>query len=292
MTTVAVLGAGRMGSAIVRRLASTGHDVVVWNRTAAIAETLVEESAAVAVATSPATAIAGADVVLSTLATGDITCAVALDGTFLAALPDRAVLVDLGTSGLDAAHRLAKGFGFAGKHYLDAPVSGSVSAVQSGTLLIMASGAIGDLDEVRPVLSALAKNVLHLGPAGNGQAMKLSVNLVLHSLNSALSESLALAERLGIPTDVAYDVLQDSAVGAPFVAYKRSAFLDPTAPVAMSLALVAKDLGLIAAAGRDAGLSLTATQAVHDQVTAACAAGLGSADMAELLRFLGNSTQF
>ncbi|CAN5537742.1 NAD(P)-dependent oxidoreductase [soil metagenome] len=289
MTTVAVLGAGRMGSAIVRRLATTGHDVVVWNRTAAAAESLAAESAAVNAASSPAAAVAGADVVLSMLATGDITCAVALDETFLDALPDLAVLVDLGTSGLEAAHRLAQGFGNAGRRYLDAPVSGSVPAVQAGTLLIMASGPIEHLDKVRPVLSALARNVLHLGQAGNGQAMKLAVNLVLHSLNSALSESLALAERLGIPSDIAYDVLEGSAVGAPFVTYKRSAFLDPNAPVAMNLALVAKDLGLITAAGRDAGLSLTTTQAVHSQVTAACAAGLGSADMAALRQFLSDS---
>jgi 3-hydroxyisobutyrate dehydrogenase len=289
MTTVAALGAGRMGSAIVRRLAATGHDVVVWNRTAEAAETLAAESASVNAATSPAAAVDGADVVLSMLATGDITCAVALDSTFLAALPDGAVLVDMGTSGLEAAHRLTQGFGIAGKRYLDAPVSGSVPAVQAGSLLIMASGPSGDLDEVRPVLSALAAHVLHLGPSGNGQAMKLAVNLVVHGLNSAVSESLALAERLGIPTDTAYDVLERSVVGAPFVTYKRSAFLDPTAPVAMSLALVAKDLELITAAGTGAGLSLAAAQAVHAQVTAACAVGLGSADMAALRQFIGDS---
>lgn len=277
-----------MGSAIVRRLAGAGHRVVVWNRTPGPAVALAEAAPAdlVRAGTTAAATVAGAEVVLSMLASGDATCTVLLDSAVLEAVASTAVVVDLATSGIDAARRLAEGFAAAGRRYVDAPVSGSVPAVEAGTLLVMASGKPADIDLARPVLDILAHTVLDLGPTGNGQAMKLAVNLVVHELNSALSEALALAERLGIPIERAYDVLERSVVAAPFVGYKRAAFLDPTTPVAMSLQLVAKDLSLITAAADGAGIALPGTHAVRTQVDEACAAGYGSADMAGLNRFL------
>ena len=134
-------------------------------------------------------------------------------------------------------------------------MSGSVATVAAGQLLVMASGAAADVDAATPVLSAFAARVIRVGDAGQGQAMKLAVNLVVHDLNSAVSESLVLAEGAGIDPATAYDVLENSAVGAPFVRYKRAAFLEADQPVAMSLDLVAKDFRLIAelAAGQAQG---------------------------------------
>jgi 3-hydroxyisobutyrate dehydrogenase-like beta-hydroxyacid dehydrogenase len=273
---------------MARRVAGAGHTVRVWNRTAATAAALAAADAdgRTRAEASAADAVRDADVVLVMLANGEATCALLLDTSVLAALGATTVVVDLGTSGVDAAAQLTAGFTAAGKRYVDAPVSGSVAAVDGGTLLVMASGDEADVDAARDVLGAFSRTVLHLGAAGTGQAMKLAVNLVVHDLNSALSESLALAESAGIPMDRAYDVLAQSVVGAPFVQYKRAAFLDDSTPVAMSLDLVAKDLRLIVGLARTNGVPTASTDAVLGQVDAAVAGGLGSDDMAGLVRFL------
>jgi 3-hydroxyisobutyrate dehydrogenase-like beta-hydroxyacid dehydrogenase len=119
--------------------------------------------------------------------------------------------------------------------------------------------------------------------------MKLSVNLVVHTLNAAVSEALALAVEAGVSPSGAYDIFQESVVAAPFVNYKRAAFLDPDTPVAMSLALTNKDLGLITAFARELGLSAAVVDAVHAEVTEACSAGFADQDMAGLFRFIGST---
>jgi 3-hydroxyisobutyrate dehydrogenase-like beta-hydroxyacid dehydrogenase len=116
----------------------------------------------------------------------------------------------------------------------------------TGELTIMAGGDAADLERARPVLDRLAKRVFHMGELGSGAAMKLAVNTLIYGLNGAVAEGLVLAERNGIDRALAYDVLAASAAGAPFVLYKRAAFVDPdTTPVAFSLGLAEKDLRLI-----------------------------------------------
>ncbi len=293
MAAVAVLGLGRMGAAMARRLAAAGHDVAVWNRTAVSAESLALQDADGRSRACPKVvdAVAGAEIVLAMLADGDVTCEVLLADDVLEALGPDAVVVDLGTSGVEASARLAAGFGAAGRRYVDAPVSGSVPAVEGGTLLVMASGDAADVDAARPVLSAFASSVLHVGAAGRGQVMKLAVNLAVHDLNAALSESLALAVAAGVSAEDAYDVLSRSVVGAPFVQYKRAAFLDPSTPVAMSLDLVSKDLGLIVALADSLGVPLATTRAARGHVESAQAAGWGGQDMAALGRYLQERTE-
>jgi len=281
-----------MGAAMARRTAAAGHQVRVWNRTATASEAVASADASgrTVAHADAADAVRGADAVLTMLANGDVTCDVLLSAGVVAAVGPETVVVDLGTSGVEASARLAAGLGAAGLRYVDAPVSGSVPAVDAGTLLVMASGTSGDVDQAREVLSSFASTVLHVGPVGRGQVMKLAVNLVVHNLNAALSESLALAAAAGVRPEDAYDVLQHSVVGAPFVQYKRAAFLDPAAPVAMSLDLVAKDLGLILELGARSGVPLGTTLAAFEQVQAAVAAGNGADDMAGLARFLREQT--
>jgi 3-hydroxyisobutyrate dehydrogenase len=281
---VAVLGVGRMGAAMVRRLAEVGHRVTIWNRTRAVADALVAGS--VTVAEHPADAVAAADIVLVMLASGGVTQAVLLAEEVVAAIRPHAIVCDLGTSGTTAASSISAALGAAGKRFVDAPVSGSVPTVAAGQLLIMASGDAADIAELTPVLEAFAKLVIRVGPAGSGQAMKLAVNLIVHQLNSAVSEALVMATRAGIGADAAYDVFQASVIGAPFVQYKRAAFLAEDVPVAMSLDLTAKDLGLITGFADSLGLEASAARAVRAEVDAACAAGFGGRDMADLFQFL------
>jgi 3-hydroxyisobutyrate dehydrogenase-like beta-hydroxyacid dehydrogenase len=174
----------------------------------------------------------------------------------------------------DAAAALGAGI-------LDAPVSGSVALAESGKLTLMIGGEAADLERARPVLSALAATIFHLGSLGAGAAMKLAVNTVIFGLNQAIAEALVLAERAGVRPELAYDVLTASAAGAPYVAYKRAAFLDPErTPTAFALDLAAKDLGLIADLA--AALDLRLPQAAIDRqvIQAASVGGRGDSDLA------------
>jgi 3-hydroxyisobutyrate dehydrogenase/2-hydroxy-3-oxopropionate reductase len=235
-----------MGSAMAHAISAAGHELVVWNRTPAAAETLASELGGRMVG-SPRDVAASADVSISMLADGAAVDEVwgGPDGLVAGARPGT-VLVDSSTvppavlRGHEAAIR-SRGAGV-----LDAPVSGSVALAESGKLTLMVGGEAADLDLARPVLEAYGATVFHLGALGSGAAMKLAVNTVIFGLNQALAEGLVLAERAGIPRDRAYDVLAASAIGAPYVGYKRAAFLDPDGtPVAFSVDLAAKDLRLI-----------------------------------------------
>jgi 3-hydroxyisobutyrate dehydrogenase-like beta-hydroxyacid dehydrogenase len=275
-----------MGAAMVRRLVAAGHPVSVWNRSPVPVSALVAELGAdrLRAAGSAADAVAGAEVTLTMLADGEVTRAVLLDTRVLAALAPGSVVVDLGTSGVASAQALGLALSAAAVRFIDAPVSGSVPAVAAGTLLVMASGDSDAVESVGPVLSAFARKVMHVGAVGAGQVMKLAVNLVVHDLNAAVSEALRLAENSSIPREDAYSVLQESVVGAPFVQYKRSAFLDPTTPVAMSLALVEKDLRLITEHARAHGEAAPVTEQALASVRRAVQAGMGQRDMADLSR--------
>ncbi len=285
MASVAVLGMGRMGAAMARKLVEAGHDVVVWNRTQATAEAVARDIGAT-VGASPAEAVQGADLVISILATGEATVSVLTNDAVISALRAEAVVCDMATSGVEAVREVAEVLASAGVRFVDAPVSGSVPTIIAGQLLVMASGDESGIRDAEVVLRAFAKRVAHLGPAGAGQAMKLSVNLVVHTLNSALSEALVLAASGGVAPEAAYDIFQDSVVAAPFVSYKRAAFLDPDTPVAMSLDLTAKDLGLITGLARAEGVATVVADAVRSEVEGACSAGWGDRDMAALARFL------
>ena len=287
MANVAVLGLGRMGAAMATRLLEAGHDVVVWNRTHSVSQHFVDNaSGSVTCFPTVAEAVQGAEFVLMMLANGAVTTAVAEQ--VVTTLPTDSILCDLGTSGVDVAKAVAALCATKEVHFVDAPVSGSIPAVLSSQLLIMASGRETDVDRIRPILLSFAKKVLFLGAAGQGQVMKLAVNLIVHTLNSAISESIALSSGAGIPLDVAYDVLSESAIAAPFVLYKRAAFTDSTTPVAMSLALVSKDLGLIDNLARELDVDVAVTRAVKAEVESACHDGHGEEDMAALARYLQN----
>ena len=283
MSTVALLGAGRMGSAMVGRLLGGGHHVRVWNRSREPVDALLAAHPGrdLLAARTPEEAVVGTVLVISMLADAAATESVITDQV-LAAMPPGAVLCDMATSGVATAERLAARVAAHERGYVDAPVSGSVASVDSGELLVMASGDEALVRQIAPVLASFAAEVLRVGPVGAGQAMKLAVNLVVHHLNAAVSDALLLAEAAGIAPETAYDVLERSAVAAPFVRYKRAAFLDHDAPTAMSLALVAKDLSLVRDYARELGLAHEVTDAVLAQVRHAVDAGWGDRDMARL----------
>ncbi len=243
---VAMLGVGRMGGSMAHALAAKGFELYLYNRTPERAERLAKELNAHAGST-PAEAAAKAGVVLSSVADGPAVRQL-YEGPHgvIAGLTPGTVVADMSTVLPETIRSLEPAIRAKGAGVLDAPVSGSVQLATAGQLTIMVGGTTEDFEKARPVFDALASKVFHLGPLGSAAAMKLAVNAVVFGLNQALSEALTLAEAAGIDRSAAYDVLAASAVAAPYVAYKRGAFMAPDeTPAAFSLELAQKDLRLI-----------------------------------------------
>jgi 3-hydroxyisobutyrate dehydrogenase/2-hydroxy-3-oxopropionate reductase len=270
-----------MGSAMARALARAGHDVVVQNRTRDSAVALAEEIAARAL-TTPAEAAAAAEVTITMLADDGAVAETYLGANGLVkGAHAGGVLVDMSTVLPATIRSVEAAVRATGSGLLDAPVSGSVTLAEAGKLTVMVGGEERDLERARPVFDALATSIFHLGGLGAGAAMKLAVNVVIFGLNGAVSEGLALAEAAGIDRAAAYDVIAAGAAGAPYLGYKRSAFLDPEgAGVAFSLDLAEKDLRLISATAEALGQPLPQTAVNLETIRAASSGERGARDFA------------
>jgi 3-hydroxyisobutyrate dehydrogenase/2-hydroxy-3-oxopropionate reductase len=284
--TVAVVGTGRMGGAMVGTLRRAGFEVLAFNRTPAKAEAVAEATGA-RVAGSAAEAAAGAGVVITSLSDDTVEDAYRGPQGVAAGLRRGAVALESTTVDPRTVRALRPLVEERGASLLDAPVSGSVPLVERGELTVMVGGDAAALEQARPVLDVLAAKVIHVGELGAGATVKLVVNAVLHGLNLAISEGLVLAEQAGVARTAAYEVLASSAVAAPFVHYKRAAFERPEqTPVAFSLDLAAKDLDLALGLAERAGATMEQAATNRRVVGEAVAAGLGTADLSALAVYL------
>jgi 3-hydroxyisobutyrate dehydrogenase-like beta-hydroxyacid dehydrogenase len=277
MSEVALLGVGRMGSAMARSLSRNGHALVLYNRSPEKAQALASELGA-SVAGTAAEAVARSAVAISMVS--DEAAVEALyrgpDGV-LDGLSAGTVLLEMSTVPPHVVQGLEEEVRSRGGAILDAPVSGSVALAEAGTLTIMAGGEAGDLERARPVLEGLSAQIFHMGPLGTGATIKLAVNSIIFGLNQILAEALVLAEKAGVERATAYEVFANSAIAAPYTKYKQAAFVDPEGtPVAFSLGLAAKDLDLILTLARAVGATMAQTEVNLASVTAA--ADLAGAD--------------
>jgi 3-hydroxyisobutyrate dehydrogenase-like beta-hydroxyacid dehydrogenase len=284
---VAVVGMGRMGAAMARRLDEAGFAVTVHNRSRERAAAVAEDIGA-AVAATPREAAASAPIVVCSLADDAAVRAVYEGEDGLAAgLAGGTVVLETSTVAPETVEVIAPLVRDAGATLLDAPVSGSVPSVQAGSLMIMVGGDEAAIPAARPVLDALAARVHHVGRTGAGATMKLAVNALVHAINVAVSEALVLAERAGIQRERAYEVFLGSAAAAPFLQYKRQAFEQPDAtPVAFSIDLVAKDLDLILALAARVGAPMGQAVTNRGIVGDVAAAGLADADLSAVAEHL------
>lgn len=290
MTTtprVAVLGMGRMGAALAGTIRRAGFPVAVWNRTRATADAVAEKVGADRSATI-ADAVRSADIVLTCLA-GDAAVRAVYTGSggLAETVPAGAVVLEMSTIAPQTVKEIAPAIEGRGASILDAPMSGSVAFAESGELTVMVGGAADALERAMPKLDAVARRTFHVGDLGAGATMKLAVNSLLHGLNVALSEALVLVERAGIDRAAAYDVFAGGAVAAPFVLYKRAAYLHPgDTPVAFGLDLVAKDLDLILQLAGQVGATMAQATVNRRVVESALRAGMGDRDLSVIAEFL------
>lgn len=283
MRRIAILGVGRMGAAVAVELSKAGHSVTLWNRSRDSAEALAANNANMQVATSPQDALRDADVAISFFVSGPVTEAALLtDSSVLETSKESIIIVDMGTSGAETAKKLGQAASKVGRRFVDAPVSGSVSTIQNHQLLVMASGDEKDIGEIHDILAVFSKKIIRVGDIGAGQVMKLVVNSIVHALNVSVAEGLTLASEFDLNLDSVYDVLEESVIAAPYVKYKRGAFLGTNTLVAMNIDTVSKDMGLILDLAKSQSLELPLAQAVAQAYAKASKAGLGDKDMASI----------
>ena len=283
---VGFAGLGRMGTAMARRILAAGFPLTVWNRSPERLDALTSEGAAAA--GTPKALAEASEVVLTMVSDADALRAVLRgDEGLLAGFRPGSILVDSSTIGSAAAVEFAAEVTGRGAHWIDAPVSGSTALAGKGELTLMLGGDADAIERVGPVLDVISRKRFHLGDAGAGAAMKVAVQAIIAVLNEGVAEALVLAERAGIPRDLAYDVFSGGAVAAPYVLYKRDAFVHPEeTPVAFTAELMRKDLRLVAELAEAVGVELAAVRAADGMLERAGDLGLGEGDFAGVARVI------
>lgn len=283
MTKLGFVGLGLMGSRIVKRLLDAGHQVSGWNRTRAKAEALIQ--AGMQWQDSPKKVAQAADVtfsmVMDSAALSSITEG---DDGILAGLSAGKIYVDMSTVSPKLTRLIASRAADSGAQALDAPVSGSLPAAESGSLIIFVGGSADALEKVRPIFEQIGQKIIHVGTNGQAMAMKIAINLNLPIQLVSLFESVLLAERSGIPRAAALDALLNSVAASTAMKYRAPFMLKMPEEVWFSAAMMKKDIQLALELGEETGVELKTAKLVDELLDQAIALGWGDEDFAVLYR--------
>jgi 3-hydroxyisobutyrate dehydrogenase-like beta-hydroxyacid dehydrogenase len=286
--TVSLIGLGLMGRPMGHNLLKAGFPLVVWNRTASRAESLV--AAGARLAASPKEAAAAADILITIVsdppALEEVLWSPApQSGGAFAAIKKGAIYIDSSTVSPALARKISAASASAGVRFLDAPVTGGTWGAEKGELLFMVGGEAADFEAARPALSAMGKKLFHLGPHGSGQTIKLAMNLLLALQVDAFAEALALVTGAGIAGERLVEVMQSSMA--------RSGVLDVKAPVMLKgdytpsfpLRLMHKDLSLALDLGNQLGVPLPASAAARETYNSVKGSSKEDLDYAAVMKF-------
>jgi len=275
--TVAVIGAGIMGSAMTRNLVAAGVNTRVWDGSPAATATLAAAGAVVAL--SAPEAVRDADVVITMLPTADAVESVIFDGGVADAFADGCVWAQMGTIGVESTLRIRGRLAAQRPSviFVDAPVSGSKGPAEQGQLLILASGPAAAADRVDPVFDILGRKTVWLGQVGQASVVKLVVNTYMSILVEGVAETMELADRLGISREQLAEAIEGGPLDAPIADAKLHKIdrgdYAPEFPLEWAL----KDVDLAISAAGDETPPLLA--ALSRQWHAAAAAGHGRQDI-------------
>ena len=207
----------------------------------------------------------------------------------LAGLTTGMVYVDMSTVSPQASRALAEQVAARGAAMVAAPVSGSVPAVESGTLAIIAGGPAEAFARVEPILGQLGSRVMYVGgDVGQALLLKLAVNISLAVQMLAFSEGVLLAERGGVDRSVALDVLSHSAIGSPMLETRAPLVRELPEEAWFDIAMMQKDLRLALDSGRDEGVRLPSTTVAEEVLGIARAAGYEHRDIAAVFSLLSD----
>ncbi len=292
MKRVGFIGVGTMGTPMVTNLLKAGFSVLAYD----VRPEALDEAGrrGAGVAGSAAEVAQDSDVVVTMLpSSAEVeACYCGQAGVLVGAPPGR-LCVDMSTIDPGTSRRVAERSRAQGVRFLDAPVSGAVPRAVEGTLTIMVGGNREDLEEARPVLSALGSTIIHVGPVGSGEVAKLCNNLIAGVAMVAVCEAFRLAERFGVDAKTLTEVIRKSS-GQTWVMEQNHPVPGMVAKAASShdyapgfmTDLMAKDLGLAVMAGREERVPLFTASAAFQLYRLASAQGLGRRDFSAVYSLL------
>jgi 3-hydroxyisobutyrate dehydrogenase-like beta-hydroxyacid dehydrogenase len=285
MANLGYIGLGAMGGRMAARLLDKGHVVTGYNRTKAKAQWLIDRG--MKWGDTPRTVAEAADVIFVM-----VTDSKALDGVangpegFIAGLGSGKVIVDSSTLSPAMSRDVAEKVRARGADMVDAPVSGSVTTLESGKLSVMVGGKKPTFDRIKPILDDIGPKVTHVGDNGLALSIKIAHNLSLAVQMLAFSEGVLLAEKSGISREVAVDVLTHSVIASPMVQYRGPFVLGLPEESWFDVNMMQKDLMLALEMGRRLDVPLPTTAVTNEFLTAARGMGLAKYDFAVVFTVL------
>ena len=278
MTKVGYVGLGDMGSRMVKRLLDADYEVIGWNRTRSKGEWLAELG--MEWGDSPRDVAEKCDITITMVTnTAAVRAVTQGEDGIIAGMSAGKIYIDMSTMSPHYSRELAQQVAETGGKMLDAPVSGSIVTLESGKLSIMVGGDKDIFDQVVPVLQAIGPTVHHVGENGLAVGMKIATNLGLAVQMLAFSEAVLLAEKSGIPRELAVEVLVNSVIASPMVKYRGPFVLGhPEGKAWFDCQMMQKDMLLALEMGRELDVALPTTSATNQFLTAGRAMGIGDYD--------------
>ena len=285
MANLGYIGLGAMGGRMANRLLDKGHIVTGYNRTRSKAQWLIDRG--MKWGESPRAVAEAADMIFVMVTDSKSLDAVANgpDG-FLAGLAKGKVVIDSSTLSPAMSREVAEKVRAKGADMVDAPVSGSVTTLESGKLSVMVGGRKATFDRIKPILDDIGPKVTHVGDNGLALSIKIAHNLSLAVQMLAFSEGVLLAEKSGISREVAVDVLTHSVIGSPMVQYRGPFVLQLPDESWFDVNMMQKDLLLALEMGRRLDVPLPTTAVTNEFLTAARGMGLEKYDFAVVFKVL------
>jgi 2-hydroxy-3-oxopropionate reductase len=281
VSNVTVIGLGIMGMPMAMNLMKAGHVVTGFNRSEDRVIAFV--AAGGRGAASTAAAVAEAEVIITMVPdSSDVEAVVLGEGGFFASARAGSLWIDASSIRPDVAKQLAEQASEAGIRSLDAPVSGGEKGAIDAALSIMVGGSAKDFAAALPILKAIGTTIVHVGPSGAGQTVKAANQLMVAVNMQALAEAIVFLEAHGVDTPAALTVLGGGLAGSKVLEQKGQKMLDRNFDPGFRLALHHKDLGIVTAAARLAGVATPLGSAVAQLVAALVNQGSGALDHSAL----------
>jgi len=287
MMRVAFLGLGIMGSRMAVNLHRGGFEVTVWNRTAAKAQSFCAEHPGVGLAATPAQAATDSEVLVTMVVDGDQVEQVLLgrDGAATAAQPGT-LCIDCSTIGPVAAKSIGAKLARLGLDAVDAPVTGSAPKAEDGTLTIMAGGSDQAFRRAKPVLEAMGKLIVHAGPLGHGQIVKVINNAVAATNAAVLGEALLVGASAGVDIDALIEVMRAGSGASAMLELKADAMRNHDYTTLFKLDHMLKDVRLCLEEAHAVGVPFQFASLTRDILSAARVRGHAEDDFASMIEVL------
>lgn len=284
---VGVVGLGKMGSAIAKRLIGTGIPVTGWDCSDEANEDA--RRAGVVISLHPRELISQTDLVIS-FVTNDASVWDVFTGSdgFLSTSVRGKLFMEMSTLRPTTGEDLAKLVAASGGRFLDAPVLGTIAQADEGTLIALVGGEADDVRAATTIFDIITQRLFHLGPNGYGYSMKLCVNLGLAAYVQAIAEALALGNKRGLNTDQILDVLEVGPLSTGWLRGKRSVIMGEESKVTLDINTMGKDVMSAVVTGALAGVPMPMSSSVLSVFSAAIAAGAGKQDLAHVANFYRN----